>query len=62
VPWPESEADVLSDAEMREEGTFLRNYADVAPLGRDVHTGGREDSVTEVYLAAIRSIEPGDHP
>src|SRR6266436_6170191 len=59
-PVPETEADIVRDGEMREEGVALEDVSDMATLGRQINAGlGIEEHAAVHHDAArIRLEEP----
>jgi len=57
----ESEGDILSNREMREEIAFLGNVSNPSPLGRDKVVSRIDNLVADENRSGVRSLETGDH-
>jgi hypothetical protein len=58
----QSEADVVSYCEMREQGVILENHSNPPCLGRYAMSRFRDQLAIQVDRSADRVLEPGDQP
>ena len=56
------ERDVLLDCQVRKQGVVLEEHADVAAIGREVHSARRvkPDTIAEAHMASLRPLETGE--